>query len=57
MSYADDVNHIVVTNGTSKKEHARICDQVNECLDKFIQEDNLSWDAQKESRITFGDGR
>jgi len=32
FSYADDVNPVVITRGTSKKGHARICKEVDGCL-------------------------
>jgi len=56
MSYADDVNPIVVTRSHGTKEHARICDKVDECLEKCAQKDKLSWDPQKNTRVTFGEG-
>jgi len=56
MSYADDVNHIVVTRGTSRREYTRICGKVNEHLEENARKDNLGWDPQKDSRVTSGTG-
>ena len=56
MSYADDINPVVITRGTSKKEHSRICDEVNERLEEAAAEGKLSWYLQKDNCLTFGEG-
>jgi len=56
FSYADDVNPVVTTRWTSGKDHARVCAEVDTRLEEAAQADNLSWDPQKDSCITFGEG-
>jgi len=53
ISYADDLNTLVVSCGTSHKEHEEIIKRVDAILDQEAATDHLQWDPTKDSRIDF----
>jgi len=57
FSYADDVNPVVVTWGTSKKEHARVTREVDNILVEVAKDQHLTWDPRKDTQVDFGDSR
>ena len=54
-SYADDVNPVVTTRGTSRKKHAHVVREVNRILEATAKEHDLSWDQQKDSKVDFNE--
>jgi len=53
FSYADDVNTLVVTRGTSARQHRRMVKEVDTILEEEGAKDRLRWDPSKESTIEF----
>ena len=53
VSYADDVNALIITRNTSIKEHKRIGKAVDLSLADTAREDKLDWDARKDSLVHF----
>jgi len=53
VSYADEVNTLVVTNALNYGIHSRMVDKVNGILEKQAGMDHLKWDKNKDSIIRF----
>ncbi|KAF8420194.1 hypothetical protein EV426DRAFT_701748 [Tirmania nivea] len=55
FSYVDDVNPLVITAGLSKRQHNEVIKQVDRLLEDTAVKYQLKWDAQKETRLDFGE--
>jgi len=53
VSYADDVNALVITNNISQKKHKIITKEVDRILENSAEEDKLAWDPQKNTIVNF----
>jgi len=55
-SYADDVNPLIVTQHTTRRQHQGIVDQVDQILESSAAHFFLTWDSSKDARVNFGPG-
>jgi len=53
VSYADDINALIVTHNTSTREHKRLSREVDHSLGDVAREDKLAWDPRKDSLVHF----
>jgi len=53
VSYADDVNALVITYNMTTREHKRFTREVDTSLEATGKEDKLAWDPQKDSQVHF----